>query len=116
MQDNKIVGHILFTIAYVNNTKVLALAPLAVLPQYQNMGIGISLIECGHDIARQLGYEYSVVLGSPEYYMKAGYMVASQYGIYAPFEVANEYFMAICLTDCHHQLNGILQYDQAFGI
>lgn len=60
----KIVGHIMFTKAEVGETVVLALAPLSVLPEYQRKGIGQSLIREGHKIARELGYEYSVVLGS----------------------------------------------------
>ena len=38
IEDNRIVGHILFTKAFVNQTEVLALAPLSVLPAYQNRG------------------------------------------------------------------------------
>lgn len=51
IEDNRIVGHILFTKAFVNKTEVLALAPLSVLPAYQNRGIGLSLIQQGHRIA-----------------------------------------------------------------
>ena len=45
LYNNSIAGHILFTEALVNDTKVLALAPLSVLPLYQNMEIGVSLIK-----------------------------------------------------------------------
>ena len=62
--DGKIVGYILFTKAAVGTTAVLALAPLAVLPEYQKRGIGTALIKEGHRIASELGYGYSVVLGS----------------------------------------------------
>ena len=63
IEDEKIVGYILFTKAFVNSIEVLALAPLSVLPKYQNRGIGLSLIKEGHRIAHELGYRYSVVLG-----------------------------------------------------
>lgn len=116
VEDDKIVGHILFTKALVQGVEVLALAPLSVLPDYQNRGIGLSLIKEGHQIAHQLGYEYSVVLGHSKYYPKAGYIPASQYGIKAPFEVEDENFMAICLTGSQAQLNGMIEYDKAFGI
>lgn len=39
VEDDRIAGHILFTRALVNHTEVLALAPLSVLPAYQNRGI-----------------------------------------------------------------------------
>lgn len=114
--DNQIAGHILFTKALVNHIEVLALAPLSVLPEYQNRGIGLSLMKQGHIIASKLGYEYSVVLGHPKYYPKAGYIPASQYGIKAPFEVEDESFMAICFSENAKKLNGIMEYDKAFGI
>lgn len=39
--NGKIVGHILFTRATVGDNTVLALAPLAVLPEYQRQGISV---------------------------------------------------------------------------
>ena len=116
VEDKKIVGHILFTKALVNGAEVLALAPLSVLPEYQNRGIGLSLIKQGHMTARELGYEYVVVLGHSRYYPKAGYVPASQYGIKAPFEVEDENFMAVSLSGNQNRLNGIIEYDKAFGI
>ena len=116
IEDEKIVGHILFTKAFVNSIEVLALAPLSVLPKYQNRGIGLSLIKEGHRIAHELGYRYSVVLGHSEYYPKVGYVPASQYGIEASFEVDDKNFMAICFDENGDKLNGIIEYDRAFGI
>lgn len=115
-EGGKIIGHILFTKAFVQDVEVLALAPLSVLPDYQNKGVGLSLIKEGHNIAYQLGYEYSVVLGHSKYYPKAGYIPASRYGIKAPFEVDDESFMAVCLGGSQNKLNGIMEYDKAFGI
>lgn len=114
--DDIIVGHILFTKAYVNTTTVLALAPLSVLPEYQNQDIGQALIRQGHKIAQKLGYRYSVVLGHAKYYPKIGYIPASRYGINAPFEIPEENFMAICFDKQNLQLNGTIKYDDAFGI
>lgn len=39
IEDNRIVGHILFTKAFVNQTQVLALAPLSVLPHIKTGGL-----------------------------------------------------------------------------
>ena len=107
VEDEKIVGHILFTKAVVQGVEVLALAPLSVLPDYQNRGIGLSLMKEGHSIAHKLGYEYSVVLGHSKYYPKAGYIPASECGIKAPFEVDDESFMAL-------NLNGSQNIDPVF--
>lgn len=116
VEDEKIVGHILFTRAAVNGIAVLALAPLSVLPEYQNRGIGQSLIKQGHIIAQKMGYKYSVVLGHEKYYPKSGYVPASQYGIKAPFEVEDESFMAICLNGTVGKLNGVMEYEEGFGL
>lgn len=116
IEEDRIVGHILFTKAFVGRTEVLALAPISVLPKYQNRGIGLSLIEHGHIIAAELGYEYSVVLGNPKFYYKSGYVPASEYGIKAPFDVSDENFMAMCFSHKEDKLNGCMQYDKAFGL
>ena len=114
--DGSIVGHILFTKVTVGGKIALALAPLSVLPTYQRQGIGLALMAEGHRIAQELGYEYSIVLGHPQYYPKAGYRPASLFGIKAPFEVPDDNFMAIKLKPTAELLNGIIEYDPAFGI
>lgn len=114
--DGVIVGHILFTRVSVGREVELALAPLSVLPAYQGRGIGQALMARGHEAARRLGYDYSVVLGHPRYYPKAGYVPASEYGIKAPFDVPNESFMALKLNPDAANLDGSVEYDPAFGV
>lgn len=113
---NKIIGHILFTEIKIGSSTELALAPLAVLPEYQRKGVGRSLIQEGHRIAKSLGYNYSVVLGSPKYYSKVGYIPASKYNIKPPFDVEDEFFMAVKLNENAGTISGTVQYDKAFGI
>lgn len=115
-EAGRIVGHILFTEVSVGDKVELALAPLSVLPEYQRQGIGQALMAEGHRIARDLGYDYSIVLGSAQYYPKAGYVPASRYGIECPFEVPNDNFMALKLDPTAEPLNGVVVYDQAFGV
>lgn len=112
----KIVGHILFTEVTIGGCPEVALAPLSVLPSYQRQGVGMALMDRGHCIARKLGYDYSVVLGHAQYYPRAGYGPASQYGIRGPFEVPDENFMAIKLNPSAGSLDGVVSYDAAFGI
>lgn len=114
--DGKIVGHIMFTRARVGKDIVLALAPLSVLPEYQRKGIGISLIKEGHKIADELGYEYSIVLGSQKYYPKAGYLPADKYGIKPPFAVPGENFMACKIKEDASDIHGTIKYAREFGI
>ena len=114
--DGKIVGHIMFTKLKIGNQVQLALAPLSVLPDYQKQGIGTALIQEGHTRARALGYEYSVVLGSEKYYPRTGYLPAKNYGIFAPFNVPDENFMACKLSENAPAVCGIVQYAKEFGI
>ena len=116
VKEDKIVGYILFTKIKIENHEEIALAPLAVLPEYQKQGIGSMLIEQGHKIAKKLGYHYSIVLGSENYYPKFGYIPAIQYGIQAPFDVANENFMALKLNAADTEIKGVVQYAKEFGI
>ncbi|MCU0239774.1 MAG: N-acetyltransferase [Pyrinomonadaceae bacterium] len=101
--DNKIVGHILLTkIKIVNESKTfesLALAPLAVLPDYQNKGIGGKLINFAHKKAAEMGYKSVVVVGHPTYYPKFGYELTQKYGVELPFEVSVESSMIIALVE-----------------
>ena len=72
VENDKIIGHILFTKIMIGSNVELALAPLSVLPDHQKRGIGSALINEGNRIAKTLGYSYSVVLGTPRVYGKAG--------------------------------------------
>lgn len=116
--DGTVAGHILFTKISIGNgqTGGIALAPLAVLPQYQRQGIGAALISRGHAVAREMGYAVSVVLGSPDYYPRHGYVPASRFGIQAPAEGLEEYYMACPLTAGAGIPQGVVTYDTAFGI
>jgi predicted N-acetyltransferase YhbS len=107
--DGKIIGHIMFTKATVENSTVLVLAPLSVLPEYQKQGIGTALIKEGHRIAGELGYGYSVVLGSEKYYPRTGYLPAEKFGIRPSFEVPGENFMACKLKKDASDILGVLK-------
>lgn len=114
-----IVGHILFTQLEVRNDTDsfagLALAPLAVLPSYQNKRVGSQLIEEGLRIAKELGYEFVIVLGSNEYYSRFGFQEAASYGIHAPFEVPSEFFMALELSPgALNRISGTVYYAKEF--
>lgn len=114
--DGRIVGHIMFTKAEVGSNVVLALAPLSVLPEYQRKGIGTALIKEGHRIAKELGYDYSIVLGSEKYYPRAGYLPADEFGIKPSFDVPRENFMVCRINDTAPDMQGTMKYAKEFGI
>lgn len=115
-EDVGIVGHILFTRAAAGGETVLVLAPLSVRPDCQRRGIGTALMKEGHRIARELGYGYSTVLGSTEYYPRVGYVPAEELGIDAPEGIPAENLMAIRLREDAPPVSGVLVYAAEFGV
>ena len=115
-EHDEIIGHIMFTKAQIGDSTELALAPLSISPNHQKKGIGTALMHHGHNVAKEMGYEFSVVLGSEEYYPRVGYQPASEFGIYPPFEVPSENFMALNLNGNHPRLNATLAYAKEFGL
>ena len=115
--EKEVAGHILFTEARIGKDVLLVLAPVSVLPEYQGKGIGGKLIEEGHRIARELGYRGVVLLGYPAYYSKFGYVPSVTYGIESPFDVPEEYFMAVELEKGSlKEIEGTVEFPEEFGI
>lgn len=114
--NNEIAGHILFTKGKVGDSTVLILAPLSILPKFQKQGIGTSLMNEGHRIAKELVYEYVLVLGSDKYYPRVGYMPAENFGIQIPDGIPTENFMAMKLQDNAANIKGPVSYAKEFGI
>ncbi len=97
VQHNLVVGHIAFSPVAIESDDgaftALGLAPMAVLPQYQNGGIGSQLVEAGLQACRRLGHAVIVVLGHPEYYPRFGFDPAGQFGIKWEHDAPEEAFM-----------------------
>ena len=83
--NNQIIGYILLTkISIVQGEKefeVLALAPVAVLPAFQNIGLGSGLIHFAHGEAKKMGYKAIALIGHEKYYPRFGYKMAKEFGI-----------------------------------
>lgn len=117
--ENKILGYVLLTKALIKaestSYETLALAPLAVLPEYQKSGIGKNLMNKAIERARELGYKSIVVLGHEKYYPKFGFEKAIKYGVKAPFEVPDEAYMILeLLPGGLNGVSGIVEYSKAF--
>jgi putative acetyltransferase len=119
INDEKIVGHILFTPITIETKGIsfsaLALAPLAVHPEFQNQGIGSELVNRGLRVSNRLKYEIVVVVGHPEYYKRFGFVPASNRGLKIPFDVPDEVFL-IREDSCRvlDGVEGFVKYPKAF--
>lgn len=95
---DRLVGHILFTPvmaqAGAQPIKGMGLAPLAVLPPYQQQGIGSALVRRGVEMVREAGYPFLIVLGHPSYYPRFGFERAAAYGLKSEYSgVPEDAFM-----------------------
>ena len=117
--DGGVVGYGLMTRVSIRSGKLeaesLALAPVAVRPDRQSMGIGSALIRELHARAARLGYKSAVVLGHEGFYPRFGYRKASDYGIAFPFDVPAECCMAAELVAGGLRgTQGMVYYPEAF--
>ena len=117
--NHQIVGHVILTkIKIVNNHDIhesLALAPVSVLPEHQNKGVGGQLILAAHEKAKSLGFTSVVLLGHDQYYPRFGYQQAKTFGITLPFDVPDENCMAIELIEnALHGVQGTVEYLKEF--
>jgi len=117
-EEGQIVGHILFSPAGLighPEARIMGLAPMAVLPEHQNKGIGSALVRAGLEQCRNLGFAAVIVLGHPEYYPRFGFKPASRFNLESEYDVPDEVFMAIELEPgALSDLCGRAQYHEAF--
>jgi predicted N-acetyltransferase YhbS len=116
----RVVGHILFYPIKIKANDVshysLALAPMAVLPEYQKRGIGSQLVKEGLKRTRRLGFKSVIVLGHAAYYPRFGFEPAGKWGIRPPFEVPDDVFMALELVrDGLKDIQGTVAYPPEFN-
>lgn len=115
-----VVGHILFSPAMIEaegrTFPAVALAPMAVLPEWQRQGIGSLLVKHGLKQCRKAGHDRVIVLGHPDYYPRFGFVPADRYGLKCEYDVPQEVFMAIELKEGALQgLAGIARYQPEFN-
>lgn len=117
VEDKHLVGHILFSLVEFDRSKekrALALAPVAILPDYQRQGIGSALIEKGIDVADAEDYSAIIVLGDGSYYERFGFKKAMEFDIHPPFEVDDENYRVVPLSAYRKNIVGKVIYHQAF--
>jgi putative acetyltransferase len=118
-QEGRIVGHVLFSRVTVRSEhgekELLALAPVAVLPELQRQGVGSRLIREGLERAASLGHRGVVLIGHPEYYPRFGFVPAARFGLRTEYEVPGEAWMALPLRPGWLDgISGLVVYPPAF--
>jgi putative acetyltransferase len=116
LASERVVGHVLISKAHVGSDVILALAPVAVLPELQGQGIGSLLIrEAIARAERMEEFPAIVLLGHAEYYPRFGFVPASRFGISAPFPVPDQSYMVLPLNG-RRPPSGVVTYPKAFEL
>lgn len=119
VDEDAIVGHILFTPVTLDGSgdlRLMGLAPMAVVPSKQRRGVGGVLIRDGIAHCRSLHVDAIVVLGHAGYYPRFGFAPASRFGLRSEYEVPDDVFMAMELREGALQgRNGTIRYHPAFA-
>ena len=117
--DRNVVGHILFspvTLEEYPELLMMGLAPMAVDPDHQRMGIGSALVREGLAQCREIGAYVVVVLGHPTYYPRFGFKPALAFGIGCEYEVPEDVFMVMELRPGSLDgKKGTVRYHAAFN-
>jgi putative acetyltransferase len=119
VEDETIVGHIMFTPVELSGSSslmIMGLAPMAVAPDRQRSGIGSALAKEGLNWCKEIGAGAVVVLGHAAYYPRFGFVPASTMNIRCEYDVPDEVFMVLELTSGYLAgAIGAIRYHEAFA-
>jgi len=98
-EKERILGYIVFSKIVAGSeggeVSALALAPLAVVPAFQRLGIGSALVSAGLERCRSERHSRLLLLGDPAYFARFGFAPAKRFGLKCPFPADENSFMAI---------------------
>jgi putative acetyltransferase len=111
---DKIVGSVIYSRLLIDGDDkgAAALAPLAVLPGSQGMGVGAALVRKSLAWLREAGEHLVFVLGDPGYYTRFGFSVEAARGFRTPYD--GPYLMMLALNEGAAG-NGVVAYAKAFA-
>jgi len=116
IDDDVVVGHIMFSPLFLGAVQGAGLGPMAVVPSHQRHGIGGRLVEAGIERLRSTGCPFIVVIGHPAFYPRFGFRPAASYGLTCAWEVPAEAFMVKILnSEVADRLQGMAQYRAEFS-
>jgi putative acetyltransferase len=115
----EVVAHALVSPVVVSTkdgeVPLVALGPVAVLPQQQHQGIGTHLIDSCLEQLRAYDHAGVVVVGEPGYYQRFGFIPAGRWGLRWDAPVPDENFMALELSAGRLAgVSGVVRYRPEF--
>jgi len=120
LKQGDVVGHVLFTRVAIESLgrkmHGMGLAPVSVLPEWQQQGIGSKLIRTGIRILKERGCPFIIVLGHAKYYPRFGFEPAIRYAIQSEWKVSDESFMILVLKESEMRgFSGVAKYRPEFA-
>ena len=116
---DRVVGHILFSPVTVSQApetfRGVGLAPLSVLPEFQNKGIGSRLVRNGLDACKRRRYDAVVVLGHTHYYPRFGFKRAKDYGLDNEYQALDAFMVLELNQGVLKTIRGLVKYASEFG-
>jgi putative acetyltransferase len=114
--DGRVVGHVMYSPAFVGGVAGAALGPMAVLPECQRQGIGSRLVDAGNQKLKDAGCPFVVVLGHPGFYPRFGFKPASAHQVACEWNVPADAFMLLILDEATTSgLSGTARYRPEFS-
>ncbi|MFN0092092.1 MAG: GNAT family N-acetyltransferase [Acidimicrobiales bacterium] len=112
--EGRVVGFIAFSEVTLGGERGmgLGLAPVAVAPEHQGVGIGGALIRSGLERAAHAGWRFVVLLGHERYYPRFGFVPAAPMGVHGDYGDGASW-MVRPLADAE-LLPGHVRYSTAF--
>lgn len=102
-ENNKLIGHIMLTRKNINNNgcnmETLLLAPVSVVLEYRNRGVGSLLISKSFELAKSMGYKSVVLVGDPAYYKRFGFKKSVDLGVKCLNDIPEENVLACELVN-----------------
>jgi len=115
---HRVIGHILFSPVAVaeapEGLRVVGLAPMSVLPEFQNRGIGSNLVRAGLEACRRAGCGVVVVLGHTAYYPRFGFVKAKDYGLDNEYNAVDSFMVRELQDGALREIRGLVKYSPEF--
>jgi len=116
--EGRLAGHVAFSRVIIDTVDGpiggVALAPVGVHPDFQDSGIGSSLIRTGLEMLSSRGEQVVLVVGNPTYYSRFGFSSAA--GTRYPSVYSGPHFMALVVGDPATAPIGPVRYPDAFEL
>ena len=116
-RDREILGHVAFSPITLNgqDSKGIALGPMAVSPAFQRQSVGTALLRAGLQTCTTGGFGFMVVLGHPAYYERFGFVRGSRFGFENEYGVDEAFMVRELAPDGLPASGGLVQYAGAFS-